>query len=357
MRKILVLTLMIFMGILACSLNIPSSSMTSTTGNTSIVHATDTVNTLFGIKSIYLPIILNDRSTSFSFASWGDAQDDGAYLPRTSNKVAALDPAFTIFNGDLEDEGVDQSQMDVEVAALNGGDGNNNGLYNKTFLVRGNHDDQTNGSAALWENYFTIANRSLPSGVTNYIALDSSSTYLTYSFDYGNSRFIGADVPGDADLLTSAEATFIDGRLADAVNKGLIHAFLFFHGPEYCVESTHCNCSSANDSSCTPESIINLINKYPIVSATFHGHEHILGWVHMSKARVSGLTHEYEEFLTSPSGSSTYNSYLFPDRMDYVENKIEKQAFAAINVNGASFTVSLYRVGTTLPVWSKTFTK
>jgi hypothetical protein len=377
MRKILVLTLMIFMGMLACSINIPLSSITSTADTTysnntnltqqspswtkiseatSMVRANDIVNTQVGNNPIYLPTVFNNYSTSFSFASWGDAQDNGANLPRTSSQVATLSPAFTIFNGDLEDDGFDQLQMNVEVAALNGGDGKNNGLFNKTFLVRGNHDDHTNGSAALWENFFSNSNRSLPSGVTNYIALDSSSTFLTYSFDYGNSRFIGADVPGDADLLTSAEASFIDKRLADAETKGLIHAFLFFHGPEYCVESTHCNCVNANDSSCTPGSIINLINKHPIVSATFHGHEHILGWVHMSNARVSGLTHAYEEFLTSPSGSGTYNSNLIPARMDYV-NMVDTQGFAVIEIKGATFTVNLYRVGTAVPVWSKTFTK
>lgn len=376
----MVFQLALLMGLTGCSL-IPSSALSmidphkayfTTTSNSprnaaaqnfplQATSSEKAVNpqSLFAADDVYLPLVFKGFPpiAAFNFISWSDAQDGGYHLPTTSNQAVILNPAFTIFNGDLEEDGFVKSQMDVEVTALNGGAGKYNGIYNKTFLVRGNHDDETSGSAGLWENYFSLANRPLPPGVTNYTPLNSSLTYLTYSFDYGNSRFIGVDVPGDAELLTSAQATFIDGRLTDAESKGLTHAFLFFHGPEYCVESTHCNCSAAKDAKCTPVSIINLINKHPIVSATFHGHEHILGWVHMSSARVSSLTHAYEEFLTSPSGSSTYNDYLYPNRVDYAEIKDDTQAFASISVNGRSFTVSLYRVGNSSPVWVKSFTK
>ena len=290
-------------------------------------------------------------SDSFRFVTWGDAQDESGNLSTTAAQAASLNPAFTLFNGDLENEGVLTDRMDSMTAAFGS-------LYPETFLVRGNHDDHVSESAGLWEDYFTALNRSLPAGVTNYVGLNSSSTYLTYSFDYGNSRFIGVDVPGDADLLTGSQLTFLDSRLTDAENNGLTHAFIYFHGPEYCVESTHCNCSSANDGSCTPSAFVNIINNHPIVSATFHGHEHILGWVHMDNTRVAGLTQSYEEFLTSPSGGWTYNDYVYPARMDYYYADMgSSQGFAAIDVNGASFTVNFYKVGTTAPVWSRSFTK
>jgi hypothetical protein len=289
--------------------------------------------------------------TSFRFISWGDAQDENGNLAKTASQAQSLNPAFTIFNGDLEDNGVTTDRMDAMTAAFGS-------LLPKTFLVRGNHDDHVSGSAGLWQNYFTALNRTLPSGVTNYVGMNSSSAYLTYSFDYGNSRFLGVDVPGDADLLTSSEITFLDTRLTDAENLGLTHAFIFFHGPEYCVESTHCSCTAANDSKCTPSAFVNLINKHPIVSATFHGHEHMLSWTHMDNTRVAGLTHSYEEILTSPSGGWTYNDYAFPARMDYYyPNMGSSQGFAAIDVNGDTFAVSFYKVGTTTPVWSRTFSK
>ena len=75
-----------------------------------------------------------------------------------------------------------------------------------------------------------------PAYVANKVALNSSSDNLTYSFDYGNSIFIGLDVPGDIYLLTQAEVDFLDARLTYAENAGLTHAFIYFHGPEYCVE-------------------------------------------------------------------------------------------------------------------------
>jgi hypothetical protein len=321
------------------------------------------VVSLLGFQSIRTQFNNNPQSTEdpgsvqavaagdFRFISWSDAQDEDTNLADSAAQAASLNPDFTIFNGDLENEGVDPVRMDVMTNAFGA-------LNPKTFLVRGNHDDHVSGSEGIWENYFTTASRPLPAGAANYVGLSASTTYLTYSFDYANARFIGIDVPGDADLLTSAQLTFLDSRLTDAEIRGLTHAFIFFHGPEYCVESTHCGCSQANDGSCTPSGLVSVINQHPIVSATFHGHEHIMGWTHMSSSRVAGLTHEYEEFLTSPSGGWTYSSYIYPARMDYYyANMGSSQGFASIDVSGTSFTVNYYKTGATSPVWSKSFTK
>jgi hypothetical protein len=319
---------------------------------------------LFMIGAPLTSAATGSTASPFSFVSMGDSHGNGAGQDQTLNfintvnQAASLHPDFVIHNGDLEDNGVNSSQMSPMVAALK-----NAGLYNQTFFVRGNHDDHLSSSLQLWQSYFSTAPnlRTLPAGVKNYVGLASSSTYLTYSFDYGNSRFIGVDVPGDADMMTSAEYAFIDQRLTNAEALGLVHAFIFFHGPEYCVESTHCACSAKKDGSCTQASFINLLNRHPIVSATFHGHEHLLGWVHMDNTRVPGLTHPYEEFFTSPSGGYYYTfnpATLYSARVDYAyTNMGSSQGFAAITVNCTSFTVNMYKDGTTAPVWSKTFIK
>jgi hypothetical protein len=299
------------------------------------------------------PTITPEAST-FNFASMGDGQAEAANFTATSNQIATLHPDLVIFNGDLEDNGVVSSEMNPMTAALKKA-----GIFNSTFLIRGNHDDHVIGSASLWESYFeAVPNvKTLPAGVTDYMSLNSSSDYLNYSFIYGNAMFIGLDVPGDVDLLTSAELSFLDGRLAYAEGKGLTHAFIFFHGPLYCVESTHCNCSAKSDASCTPSALVSVINKHPIVSATFHGHEHVLGWVHMDKSRVAGLTGSFEEFITSPAGGWTYNDYLYPARMDYTYMDMgTSQGFGTVSVNGNQFTFCIYKVGTTAPVWCQTFT-
>ena len=214
-----------------------------------------------------------------------------------------------IFNGDLEDYGVVDTEFDPMIEALKG-----TNLYDKTFMVRGNHDDTVEGSAALWESYFeTEPNlKTLPAGVTDYGSLDSSSDYLNYSYIYGNSMFIGLDVPGDVELLTETQLSWLDARLTAAESLGLTHAFIYFHGPMYCVEDTHCSCTAKTDGSCTPADLVTVINNHPIVSAFFHGHEHILGWTHMDSTRVPGLTGSFEQFITAPAGGWTYNECRLP---------------------------------------------
>jgi len=282
-----------------------------------------------------------------------DSHVETANFTRTITQIKTDNPDFILFNGDLENDGVTNSEMDKMVAVI--GD-----QLNKTFLVRGNHDDHVAGSASLWQSYFNDkygADRglSLPAGVTNYIGINSDSTYLTYSFDYGNSRFIGIDSNKNADPMASAQYTFLNDRLADAENRGLIHAFIFTHPPEYCVDSTHCSCQ--NVTGCGPSSQLrDIINAHPIVSATIHGHEHLLSWTHMSDARVPGLTHEYEEFMTSPAGNP-YGSTVYSNRVDFYNRTANGLSYGLVDVDGANFTVSFYHVGESTPLWSKTFTK
>jgi hypothetical protein len=339
MRKILTLTILIFMGCQSWSPNLPSSMIGLSAPN-----------------KFFLPLVMKPpiiSSNAFTFASISDSHDEVVNFTDTINQIKSLNPNFIIHNGDFEDDGVATNQMIDMTAILK-----NENLFNNTFIVRGNHDDHVNGSAGLWENYFSTSPniKTIPTDVKNYVGLNSNSTYLTYSFDYGNSRFIGVDVPGDADLISSAEYTFLNNRLTDAENIGLVHAFIFFHGPEYCVEDIHCDCTAKADSSCTPSQFITLINNHPIVSATFHGHEHVLAHIHMDNTRVSALTHPYEEFITSSAGLP-YDFTIFPARIDDDYTSHSQTSFATINVNGSSFIVNFYHTGNTTPVWSKTFTE
>jgi hypothetical protein len=303
---------------------------------------------------LYLPLVIRQEppGSAFTFASISDSHAQTANFTETMNQIKSLNPNLIIHNGDYEDDGYVDSEMNATTTVLK-----NANLFNNAFIVRGNHDDYVSGSAMLWEMYFSTSPniKILPTGVTNYIGMDSSSKYLTYSFDYGNSRFIGVDVPGDAALITSAEYTFLDNRLADAESLGLTHAFIFFHGPEYCV-ANHCTCTKKADSSCTPSDFITVVNNHPIVSATFHGHEHVLGHVHMDNTRVTTLTHPYEEFFTSSAGLPM-NPNVKAARIDDNYTSSSLMSFATIDVNGSSFTVNFYHTLTTAPVWSKTFTK
>jgi hypothetical protein len=309
---------------------------------------------LFAPDALSKSTIPESDTGTFSFVSMGDGQAQAAIFTTTVNQIATLNPDLVIFNGDLESTGVANAEINPMVTAIKDA-----GLFNQTFLVRGNHDNVISGSAALWETYFeTDPNiKVLPAGVSDYVSLDSNSDYLNYSFIYENSMFVGLDVPGDVSLIP-AQLTFLDTRLTYAESIGLVHAFIYFHGPLYCATSKHCTCTTRTDARCTPADLVSEINKHPIISATFHGHEHILGWTHMDNSRVAGLTVSFEQFFTSPSGGSTDNALLYPDRMDYTYLDMGiSQGFADITVNGDSFTFSIYKVGTTAPVWSQTFTK
>jgi PBP1b-binding outer membrane lipoprotein LpoB len=324
--------------------NMPTATNTSTRTPARVIENMPTA-----------PIFQNVNPGAFNFISMGDGQAETVSFTTTVNQISTLHPELVIFNGDLGYTGVVPPEMNPMVAALK-----NAGLFNQTFAVRGNHDNKISGSAALWESYFeTSPNiRVLPAGVTDYVSLDSNSDYLNYSFIYENAMFIGLDVPGNVGILTSTQLIFMDARLTYAESRGLDHAFIFFHGPLYCVESTHCDCTERTDASCTPAALVSVLNIHPIVSTTFHGHEHILGWTHMDNTRVAGLTGSFEEIFTSPSGGWTHNDYLYPARMDYTYMDMEEsQAFASISVSGMFFTVNFYEVGTSAPVWTKTFIK
>lgn len=294
---------------------------------------------------------------AFRFVSWGDAQDEddgGSFTAKTSNQLKTFSPAFTIFNGDLADAGFLTANEAVIAAALSGNSAN--GIYEKTFLVRGNHDNQNTYPIADWRNYFNIAGKAIAmdsAGIKNFTELSGD---LSYSYDFDNSRFLALDLPDGPDDATSAQWSillpWIDQRLTDAESNNLVHAFIYSHHPFYCLESVHCDCTAAVDSNCIGSrtmALLNVINKHPIVSATFHGDEHLLAHTHISSTRIPGVIRDYEQFDTSPAGTDAYNSNLFPARVDDVDLSSTAKGFATIDVNGPSYTVKFYRVGSSAP--------
>jgi hypothetical protein len=81
----------------------------------------------------------------------------------------SLDAVLVLFNGDLENDGVNTPEMDPMVSALKSA-----GLFNRTFLLRGNHDAVVSGSAALWESYFEA---DPPNGTYQWQIQNYTSTY------------------------------------------------------------------------------------------------------------------------------------------------------------------------------------
>lgn len=285
------------------------------------------------------------QTSSFRFVSWADTKTALSVLASLSNQANSLNPNFTVYVGDLCDNGFTVSCMDAWKKAMNGN--SDNGMFDKTFPVRGNHDS-INGAG--WTAYFNLGSTAARVGATNYTELNKN---LTYSFDYANSHFVGVDVLGDATRLSLAQIGWIDNDLTKAEQKGLTHAFIYFHGPIYCV-AEHCSCATRT---CTTASIIDslieVFNRHPIVSATFHGHEHTYAYVHIDRSRISEVIHSFEEFVTGDAGagpagcSKTY-------RFDYC---MDSHGFTTIDVSGDTFTVKFYAEGHATPNQTLNFAK
>lgn len=223
---------------------------------------------------------------AFVFASWSDTQDNGVYSQNVAKKIATLNPNLVIFTGDLEDTGFSTSEMNTMVKAINGDTTGttSTGLFNKTFLARGNHDNQRSGSATGWSDYLNNQLKATNLGIRNYTELDSD---LTYSFDYDNSRFVAIDVP-DGGFLTTRQVDWVGARLTDAEtnHSELVHAFIYFHIPIYFAEKSYI-------SSAKVQYFIQMTNNHPLLSAIFVGHIHQFHWYHIDSGKISGVTRHF----------------------------------------------------------------
>ena len=181
------------------------------------------------------------ESGPFLFVSWADTKLGKEVLSELSDRVVRLDPAFTIYPGDLEEWGFTQAGMDGWKEAMDGertGDSAPDDMSDSVFAVRGNHDAvNTSG----WQSYFDFQATANHVGAAHYTDMPGEED-LSYSFDYRNAHFVGVDVPGDAARITSAQIQWIDADLGRAEARGLTHAFIYLHGPIYCVGG-HCSCS------------------------------------------------------------------------------------------------------------------
>ncbi|HEY3451904.1 MAG TPA: metallophosphoesterase [Myxococcales bacterium] len=280
-------------------------------------------------------------AASFQFVVWGDTKTGTNTLAALSKQVKVLNVPFTLFGGDLETAGFTQAGMNAWKNAIDGdtSGATSNGLFDTVFPVRGNHDSS---NASGWQAYWDLRSHATSVGATHY---SEQTAERTWSFDYGNAHFVGVDVPGDVTLMTAAEVTWIDQDLTAAEARGVTHSFLMWHGPLWTI-AEHC-CTA------TKPQVIDVFNKHPSVSATFHGHEHVHAWVHMNQARYSNLTHEFEELVAARAGAEP--ATCRSGRTDYCQD--QQNGFLLVEVDGRSFSVSFFEQGNTTPVKQMTFTK
>lgn len=298
-----------------------------------------------------------EAATSFRFVGWADTKSATEDLSTLSDQAVQLNPDFTIYPGDLESSGFTSSGMAGWKEAMNGqltGDSAPNGMFGIVFPTRGNHDDSNTSG---WQTYWDMAATADRVGANNFKNMPGEED-LTYSFDFSNSHFIGVDVTGDASKISSAQVNWVDIDLSAAEDRGLTHAFIYFHGPVYCVDG-HCGCSEracALDSSI--EAFVSMLNNHPIVTATLHGHEHTYAYTYIDETRIppdggfEGVTHPFHEFVIGDAGAGP--STCKPNRCDFNMNK---HGFTVFDVSGNQVTVSWYEIGSMTPYEVRSFTK
>ena len=283
----------------------------------------------FWLVISYTPPVAYNQDT-FRFTAWADTKSGTAVLNAESIEVKKLNPLFTLYAGDVCDSGPDATCFATWENAINGAlnGGASNNLFDYTFASRGNHDND----ATFWVSHFDFASVGSRIGVKNFTSLNPN---LTYSFDYGNSHFVSVDVPGDVTLMSSAEIVWLDTDLTNAQNRGLTHAFLFWHGPVYAT-AEHC---------CPVNNELNMmLAKHPIISATFHGHEHVVDYVHMDSGRYATIdtpAKEYEEVTSGDAGAGP--DTCINGRYDWWLGN-SNHGFVIVDVSGSSFTVNFYRM-------------
>lgn len=282
--------------------------------------------------------------SSFTFVVWADTRGNYSTLATLSAQADTHNPAFTLYAGDGESNGFSAAGTNVLMAAIDGN--SSNGLSARTFIVRGNHDAL---DAAGWQQYYDLVGVARAVGATHYSAFTPD---LTYSFDYQNAHFVAIDVPGDADLITSAQTSWLDSDLAAAEARGLTHAFIYFHGPIFCVESLHCQFTDSSGSY-APQTVIQVLNKHTIVSASFHGHEHVLAYTHVDSKRLPNLTHDFEEIVAGTAGAPNYTCDL-PARTEWCDSV---NGFATVRVSGRAIAVDFHQQGILTPIKTVAFSK
>ena len=303
---------------------------------------------------LVLPVISNaaiPADGSFVFIAWADSRGTSLYpgvnasiLANLSNNANTLNPAFTIFMGDLCSTFNISCLNDRWKPAMNGNI--NNGMLNKTFVTRGNLDTYLGTLSNLtdWQGLWNISTIANSVGAANYVEQTSD---VTYSFDYGNSHFVVIDLPdGGINSMTTEQIEWLDSDLISSENRlgtDLKHEFLFLHGPVYTVTSSLGNQTQSS-------ALTTVLNAHPLISAGFFGHEHVTVYAHIDNNLVSGITSAFEEFIVGRAGAPAHPVSKPVDFSD------DSDAFAAVNVSGNDFTVSIYRANGTV-AYTRTFTE
>ncbi len=167
--------------------------------------------------------ILPASAQQFSFAVVGDTQNSGTLnhdvFPQIIEDIDALDPAFSLFCGDLIggfwDIGTHQAAWEEWVTVASALDG-------EIYAVPGNHDFFPGASvpAAWLETFHWLPTANSPPGEEG----------MSYHFDYLDTRVISV-LSDSAGGQTLPDMAWLQGVLDDPDTLAAEHVFVFSHHP------------------------------------------------------------------------------------------------------------------------------
>jgi uncharacterized protein YjdB len=284
---------------------------------------------------------LGATQQSFQFGLLSDTNGDYTVLPGISKNLAARNPSFVLFPGDVaQDTPVSTTSFKN---AMNGGTSPGNGLFAKTFAVKGNHDQ-----TGTWSGYFDFQAAATSIGASNFASRNSATSCgsdfcKAYSFDFSGTHFVGIDNSGlGVASMPDDLVTWLDGDLTIAETRGAKHAFLFWHGPTYWAVTDHASDASAH--------LIQVLNVHPIIAAIGSGHEHLQEYVRLDGShsfKNGSVLGPIEQLMSAGADEELY---------DYAPARILASDWAAGNTSGGFFGYSTVTVtGNTIDVhWYNT---
>jgi hypothetical protein len=106
------------------------------------------------------------------------------------------------------------------------------------------------------------------------------------------------------------------------------------------------------------QELISVLNHHPVVSATFHGHEHTHAYTYIDETRIppegsfQGAIRPFHQFVAGSAGVRTKKCKA--NRCDY---NMPASGFVTVEVNGPRVAVTFYQLGSMDPVNTVRFLK
>jgi 3',5'-cyclic-AMP phosphodiesterase len=266
-------------------------------------------------------------ASSFSFAVIGDTQRFTANNPngnfqKASASISKLNPNLAIAVGDLIGgcEGKSSDAQDyADWKKILGP------LAGKTYAVQGNHDRVSDGESCdrIWQNAFTFPTN----GSTGF-------SELTYSLDYGNSRFVFLDsIKPDGHQVSETQRAWLEQNLAANRKE---NTFVFFHEPAF---PTGAKIGESLDADPGERNALwQILDKYN-VTAVFNGHEHIVSRRKIDSSIFPGAKNSIYQLVFANTDSFDHDLPK-PGVAEYASNL--QGSFGLVKVTGKKITVETH---------------